>query len=203
MSEGSVPTWTVDGTKMLLDCRVFSIEERRMRQNAGESDGAAEREGDFYILKTNDWVNVVALTDDDQLVMIEQWRQGVLRVTLEIPGGIVDPGESALDAAMRELVEETGYQAREWRSLGSIEPNPAIQDNRCHTFVALGAKPAVTQAFDAHEQCKVVLAPHRDVGALIAAGKITHALVAVALYKEQLRRSGLFPAELVHSQSAK
>jgi 8-oxo-dGTP pyrophosphatase MutT (NUDIX family) len=203
MADGSVPTWTVDGTKTLLDCRVFTIEERRMRQNAGEADGAAEREGDFYILKTNDWVNVVALTDDDELVMIEQWRQGVLRVTLEIPGGIVDPGESPFDAAVRELLEETGFRAREWRSLGSIEPNPAIQDNRCHTFVALGAQPSGAQAFDAHEQCRVVIEPWARAGSLLASGTITHALVAVALYKEQLRRAGIFDAPPVQSQSAK
>ena len=174
-----------------------------MRQNAGEADGAAEREGDFYILKTNDWVNVVALTDDDELVMIEQWRQGVLRVTLEIPGGIVDPGESPFDAAVRELLEETGYRAREWRSLGSIEPNPAIQDNRCHTFVALGAQPSAAQAFDAHAQCRVVIEPWAKAGALLASGAITHALVAVALYKEQLRRAGVFDAPIAQSQSAK
>jgi 8-oxo-dGTP pyrophosphatase MutT (NUDIX family) len=202
MTDASVPTWTVEGTRTLLDCRVFSIEERRMRQNAGAEDGAAEREGDFYILRTNDWVNVVALTDDDELVLIEQWRQGVLRVTLEIPGGIVDPGESPFDAAIRELAEETGYRAREWRALGSIEPNPAIQDNRCHTYLALGASPSGAQAFDAHEQCRVVVVPWAKVGALLAEGRITHALVAVALYKEALRRSGVFEAPL-QSQSAK
>jgi 8-oxo-dGTP pyrophosphatase MutT (NUDIX family) len=199
MDEGSVPTWTVEGQRTLLDCRVFSIEERRMRQNAGEADGAAEREGDFYILKTNDWVNVVALTDADELVMIEQWRQGVLRVTLEIPGGIVDPGESPLDAAIRELAEETGYVAREWRSLGSIEPNPAIQDNRCHTFLALGARASGETAFDAHEQCRVVIAPWAESGALLASGRITHALVAVALSKEGLRRAGVLDAPLTRS----
>jgi 8-oxo-dGTP pyrophosphatase MutT (NUDIX family) len=197
---GSVPTWTVEGTQTLLDVRHFKIEARRMRQDAGHTDGAREREGEFYILKTSDWVNVVALTDDDELVMIEQWRQGVLRVTLEIPGGIVDPGESPFDAAVRELQEETGYVAREWRSLGSIEPNPAIQDNRCHTYVALGAKLGGTTAFDAHEQCRVVIVPWQEAGALLASGGITHALVAVALYKEQLRRAGALEA---HSQSAK
>lgn len=170
-----------------------------MRQNADEADGARVREGDFYILRTNDWVNVVALTDDDDLVLIEQWRQGVLRVTLEIPGGIVDTGEDPLSAAARELAEETGYEAREWRALSSIEPNPAIQDNRCHTFVALGARPTKEQVFDAHEQCRVVLKPWAEAGALMAGGQITHALVAVALYKEQLRRAGLFDAPLVQA----
>lgn len=170
-----------------------------MRQNASEADGAREREGDFYILRTNDWVNVVALTEEDDLVLIEQWRQGVLRVTLEIPGGIVDDGEDPLSAAVRELAEETGYEAPEWRALSSIEPNPAIQDNRCHTFVALGARRTKDQAFDAHEQCRVVLEPWIEAGRLLARGEITHALVAVALYKEQLRRSGLFEAPLVQA----
>ncbi len=201
MSDGSVPSWKVEDKRTLLDCRVFSIEARQMRQEATAEEGAAEREGEFYILKTNDWVNVIALTEDDQLVMIEQWRQGVLRVTLEIPGGIVDPGESPLEAAVRELAEETGYAADDWSSLGSIEPNPAIQDNRCHTFLARGARPRSAQAFDAHEQCRVVVVPWRDAGSLLASGAITHALVAVALYKEELRRAGTLTA--AQSQSAK
>jgi 8-oxo-dGTP pyrophosphatase MutT (NUDIX family) len=192
-----VPPWTVERTKTLLDCRVFSVEARQMRQDAGAREGAAVREGEFYILKTSDWVNVVALTDRDELVMIEQWRQGVLRVTLEIPGGIVDPGEEPLEAAIRELAEETGYEAKEWYGLGAIEPNPAIQDNRCHTFLALGAAPAKRQAFDAHEQCRVVIHPYEGAAALLAGGAITHALVAVALSKEHLRRTGaLAPARV-------
>jgi ADP-ribose diphosphatase len=177
--------WARLATETLEDCRVFSLERRRMARK----DPPAE--ADFFVLKTPDWVNIVALTDDDELVLVEQFRHGRERITLEIPGGMVDPGESPLAAAERELLEETGYAAREWRQIGVIEPNPAILDNRCHTFLALGAKRVREARFDSHEQCRLVIAPYADVDRLVAKGKIAHALVVVALHFEALRRAGV------------
>ena len=189
-----VPTWSMKGQKTLLDCGIFRIEERRMVPNDSGPPGG---EADFYILRTHDWVNVVALTHQDELILIEQWRQGVRRVTLEIPGGIIDPGEAPFQAATRELAEETGYTAPRWHHLFSIEPNPAIQDNRCHTFLALDAVPTQRPDFDEHEYCRVVLRPWSEVPNLVANGQITHSLVAVALFKEQLRRAGALDAPQV------
>ncbi len=177
--------WSVEDSEELFDCRIFSLLRRRMRR---EHPAA---EADFYQLRSPDWVNIIALTDDDELVLVEQFRHGVERLTLEIAGGMVDPGETPRQAAERELREETGYVAREWRRIGRIDPNPAIQDNCCHTFLALGAEPREEPSFDSTEQCRVVLAPWRDTPRLVAEGEITHALVVVALHFETLRRGSL------------
>ena len=92
------------------------------------------------ILEARDWVNVVALTPQERIVMVSQFRFGVRQLSLEIPAGLVDPGETPLQAAMRELDEETGYTAREWKSLGWSFPNPAFLNNRLHNFLALDAQ---------------------------------------------------------------
>jgi ADP-ribose pyrophosphatase len=92
------------------------------------------------ILEARDWVNVVALTPQERIVMVSQFRFGVRQLSLEIPAGLVDPGETPLQAAMRELDEETGYTAREWKSLGWSFPNPAFLNNREHSFLALDAQ---------------------------------------------------------------
>ena len=93
---------------------------------------------DRLVLETPDWVNVVALTEDEQLILVQQYRFGTSNVTTEIPGGMVDRGEAHADAAQRELREETGYAARTWTYLGAVEPNPAFHDNLCHHWLATG-----------------------------------------------------------------
>ena len=111
-------------------------------------------------LGVNKWGYIV--TDDDELVLVEQYRHGVERLTLEIAGGMVDPGETPLEAARRELREETGYDAARLREVGWVHPNPAIQNTRCYTFVAEGAVPAGAQDPDSSEDLDVVRVPLAD-----------------------------------------
>lgn len=145
-------------------------------------------EGRFFVADTPDWVNVVAFTPDGELVLVRQYRQGTDSITLEIPGGVVDDGESYLDAARRELREETGYEAHELIEIGVVHPNPALQNNRTGTVLALGAQRLHDTDFDEHEEIEVELATLTDVETMVRRGEITHALVVAALYHYELHR---------------
>jgi ADP-ribose pyrophosphatase len=138
------------------------------------------------ILTAPDWVNVVALTDAGEAVLVRQFRFGVEANSLEVPGGMVEPGEEPAAAAARELHEETGFRAREVVPLGSVHPNPALQSNRCHSFLALGCEPQGHPAEDAGEDIEVVLVPASALQRLIRQGAITHSLVVVAVYFAEL-----------------
>jgi 8-oxo-dGTP pyrophosphatase MutT (NUDIX family) len=133
------------------------------------------------VLETRDWVNVVARTVEGRYLFVRQYRFGSERVTTEVPGGVIDPGEEPLDAARRELREETGYEAESWRSLGSVAPNPAVQDNRCHHFLAEGARRVGELELDEGEDLVVTSLSEAEVRAAVAGGEIDHALVLTAL----------------------
>jgi 8-oxo-dGTP pyrophosphatase MutT (NUDIX family) len=151
-------------------------------------DGVHPRTGQtkrFSVLEAVDWVNVIALTPDDRVVLIRQFRVGTNTVCIEIPGGMVDPA--------RELEEETGYRAKTWRRLGKVAPNPAIQNNYLHSFLALDATPSGTQRLDSNEVVSVETATLSEIRTMIRDGRIDHALVIgafahLALLTSELRR---------------
>lgn len=137
------------------------------------------------VLQASDWVNVIALTPARECVLIRQFRFGTEQVTLEIPGGMIDPGEQPLVAAKRELREETGYTAEHWIPLGRVAPNPAFQRNHLHMFLAEGCSLAGAQTQDPGEDIEVTLVPLSEIRRLIAEEHIDHALVMVAFLKLQ------------------
>ena len=133
------------------------------------------------VLPSGDWVNVVPRTPIGQLLMVRQFRFGTRTLTLETPGGMVDPGEDHGTAARRELLEETGYGGGTWRYLGCVEPNPAIHDNLCHHWLADDVVPLRAQAPGAGEDMELVLLDPAQLGAEIASGALRHALALSAL----------------------
>jgi len=148
------------------------------------------RVGEFYTIKTNDWVNVIALTEKKEVVMIRQYRHGSKEITLEIPGGLVD-NEHHMEAALRELSEETGYKGERIVYLGAVNPNPAIFNNLCHTYLVEDVKKISEKNLDPDEDIEVELIPVSEIPDLISSGKINHALVVVAFYLYFSKNRGL------------
>ena len=148
----------------------------------------------FLVLEASDWINVIPITPEGNVVLIYQYRHGTEEVTLEIPGGMVDLGEKTAVSAQRELKEETGYEAEEIIHIGTVDPNPAILNNRCHTYVALNARKVTETQFDGAEDIEVKEFPLAELRQLVASGQITHSLVVAAFYhlERYLSRSQAF-----------
>ncbi|MCA1557529.1 MAG: NUDIX hydrolase [Acidobacteria bacterium] len=177
--------WRRLRSERVADCRVFQVR----RDHALSPRGG--REHDFYCIESVDWINVIPLTAQNEVVMIEQYRHGADEVTLEIPGGMIDEGEAAERAAARELLEETGYCAAEVTLLGRTRPNPAIQNNWLYSFLARDCRFEQEPVFDSSEWAVLRLVPLADIPALIREGAITHALVVAAFHWLSLYRSDL------------
>lgn len=176
--------WQRTGSRQLADYRFF-----RLRQDTSRHPRHG-REYDFFVFEFPDWVNIIPLTAEREVVFIRQFRHGTRELTLEVPGGSIDPGESPKAAALREMGEETGYAASEAVELGWVHPNPAIQANRCWSFLAEGVQPGDAPALEGSEAIDVELIPLARVPELFADGTISHALVVTAfhLYRRHLGR---------------
>lgn len=184
--------WPLVESALMADARVFQLHRERATSPRTGQDC------DFYVLRTPNWVNVVPVTPEGELVLVRQYRQGVHAVTLEIPGGTMDPGDPSPEAAARrELLEETGYAAEVLRPIGWVHPNPAIQDTVCHSFLAQGAHPVAAQSPDGSEDLDVVLVPLDAIPDLVARGEITHSLVLCAF----AMAFGLLPPVLAQESS--
>jgi 8-oxo-dGTP pyrophosphatase MutT (NUDIX family) len=133
------------------------------------------------VLETEDWVNIVPITSYNQIVLVEQYRFGVGKMTCEIPGGLIDPGEDSKTSAIRELAEETGYSGGNWIYLGSVDPNPAFHTNRCHHWLALGVEKTKEPILDPGEDIRVSTFSFPDLRNKIVAGQIRHVLALSAL----------------------
>ena len=133
------------------------------------------------VLATPPWCNVVAITPDEKMVLVRQFRFGVREVTLEIPGGMVDPGEDHATAVKRELQEETGYTSNDWSYLGACQQNPAFHDELCHMWLAKDARQTHEIRQDGTEHIDVELMTPQAVVQAVHAGGFMHAHAIVAL----------------------
>ena len=150
------------------------------------------KEHDFYVLDSVNWVNVIAITPDQRLVMVEQYRHGSNTVELEIPGGMMDGSETdSVATAVRELREETGYAGENARLLGKIHSNPAILSNVTYTVLIENCRLQHGVEFDSGEDLITRLVPVAEIPKLVSDEKIGHSLVVVALYYFDLWQRGI------------
>ena len=167
--------WEVLSEESIADCRVFEVFREHCQH---PKDGRA---GDFYTIGSRDWVNTLALTPDKELVMVQQYRFASRDLSWEIPGGIIDPGENALEAGVRELREETGFEGENARILGHCSPNPAILRNHCHFAFVENVHKAHDLDLDENEEIIVETVPLEEVFTLAKEMKISHTLTLNAL----------------------
>ncbi len=181
-----IQPWKKIGSKPVGDFRIFKIRsDICINPRTG-------KEHDFYVLDSVNWVNVIALTPARELVMVHQYRVGSQTVELEIPGGMMDPGETdPVATAVRELQEETGYVGENPRLLGKIFSNPAILSNTTFTVLIENCRLEHAVDFDSGEDLATSLIPAAEIPQLVADGKINHSLVVVALYQFDLWQRGI------------
>ena len=181
-----ITPWKKVRSTPLGDFRIFTLRsDLKISPRTG-------KEHDFYVLDSVNWVNVIAVTPDQQLVMVEQYRHGSNTVELEIPGGMMDPHETdPVATAVRELREETGYAGENARLLGKIHSNPAILSNVTFTVLIENCRLQHGVEFDSGEDLITRLIPVAEVSKLVADEKIGHSLVVVALYYFDLWQRGI------------
>lgn len=180
-------TWISECEREIIRTPVMTVVERTCRSSE------SGRTAPFYVLKSNDWCNIIPVTEAGRVVMVRQYRIGVETHTLEIPGGVMDESDrSPQEAAVREMIEETGYgplPGANCMSLGSVQPNPAILDNRSHFFLIGPVRKVADQKLDPNEMIETLEVPIEEIPRLIAQGEIAHSLMINAFFKALLTRS--------------
>ena len=181
-----IKPWQKIGSSPAGNFRIFTIRsDKKISPRTG-------REHDFYVIDSVNWVNVIAVTPERELVMIEQYRHGSDTVELEIPGGMMDASDASPEAAgMRELREETGYEGEQPQIIGRIFANPAIMSNTCFTLHVRDCQLKHPVEMDHAEDLMTRLVPIAEIPKLVAAGRIQHSLVVVALYHFDLWGKGI------------
>jgi hydrolase, NUDIX family len=144
-------------------------------------DGRVHEE--YYVLSYPSWVNVIAETEEGDIILERQYRHGLDIVSTEICAGVMEEGETPLEAAQRELEEETGYTGGEWKEIMTVAPNPGVMDNLCHCFYAKGVKKNSEQHLDDTEDIDVLLCPKQEVKQMLIRGEFIQALMVAPLWK--------------------
>ena len=172
--------WEILNSHYLFRRKWMNVREDRVRLPNGVTIE------EFHVLEYPDWVCILPLTDDYNVVLVEHYRHGIGRLGVEFPAGVVDPGVSVEAAARRELVEETGYEASEFVSLGAVAPEPSRHSNFAHIMVASGATRVREPKPDDNEVITVRRWPIRDLVHLLEEEQFVHSVHSVAILRAHL-----------------
>lgn len=180
------PHWIEKGRQEKYTCRIFSLSEVRFQHPTRKT------EADFYLINTKDWVLVIGMTPEREILLVNQFRFGVQANSWEIPGGIIEKGENPLEAGVREMLEETGYNGENARIIASCNPNPALMNNRCHYVFVENIKKTDKVNWDENEEIVVKTVPVSEVLRMADDGEMIHALVITGLFyaQRELARMG-------------
>ncbi len=165
--------WRERERALVARCGIFDL----VRAERVAGDG---RQGSFYLLEAPGWVNVVPVLPGGRLLMVRQYRQGLERTTVEFPAGLMEPGEQPLEAASRELEEETGRRAASLVPIGRVAANPAFMNNWCSTFCAEGLGPAGRLKPDELERLEILEVGEAELAEKIGTGEFVNSMTVVA-----------------------
>lgn len=170
--------WKVRKSQQVFNTKFFNIRADECEVSDGRLTSP------YYVVEVSDWVNVVPITKEGQVILIKQYRHAVNEICWEIPGGAIDThkGESPKDAALRELFEETGFVPGRIEFLGRHHPNPALQSNWMYSFIAYDCQLKDSQHLDEFEEIEVVTKSIKEMVDMVYRGEIQHSIILASIF---------------------